>query len=283
MIRIGEPATTIDTPLEHLTACHRRIEDRLVTLRRAAGHWRDAPEAALEAIRKSILFLDSNGALHTMDEEVSLFPRLRPRLTGEEVAHLDRLEQQHHEVESVFAELKDVVAEIAASPRQAIPLETRYRELVIQLSGLYRPHIQFEDEVLMPLARGILDQGELENISQEMRTRRQKAERDPSTLGDRYSTPRSSKTVEYPGDKGVLQNEDRLLGMDELARRVLKMFIEMGSESLDLHTLFEAGGNDPDSRKRVLDVIIGLVDTGHLESRGSDFYLLTGKGRSAAG
>ena len=146
MIRIGEPAATIDTPLEHLTACHRRIEDRLATLGRAADHWRDAPEAALEAIRKSILFLDSSGALHTMDEEVSLFPRLRPRLTGEEVAHLDRLEQQHREVESVFAELKDVVAEIAASPQQAIPLETRYRELVTWLSGLYRPHIQFEDE-----------------------------------------------------------------------------------------------------------------------------------------
>jgi hypothetical protein len=69
--------------------------------------------------------------------------------------------------------------------------------------------------------------------------------------------------------------------MDELTRRLLKLFIEMGSESLDLHTLFEAGGNDPESRKRVLDVVTGLVDTGLLESRGSDFYSLTDKGRKA--
>jgi DNA-binding PadR family transcriptional regulator len=69
--------------------------------------------------------------------------------------------------------------------------------------------------------------------------------------------------------------------MDELTVRLLKLFSEMGSESLDLHTLFEAGGNDPQSRKRVLDVIMRLVDTGHLESRGSDFYSLTEKGRSA--
>jgi hypothetical protein len=69
--------------------------------------------------------------------------------------------------------------------------------------------------------------------------------------------------------------------MDELTRRLLKLFIEMGSESLDLHTLFEAGGNDPESRKRVLDVVAGLVDSGLLESRGSDFYLLTDKGRKA--
>jgi hemerythrin-like domain-containing protein len=72
----------------------------------------------------------------------------------------------------VFAELKDVVAEIAASPQQAISLDTRYRELVTRLSALYLPHIQFEDEVLMSLARRILDQGQLENISEEMRTRR---------------------------------------------------------------------------------------------------------------
>jgi hypothetical protein len=70
--------------------------------------------------------------------------------------------------------------------------------------------------------------------------------------------------------------------MDELERGVLKVFIEMDRESLDLHTLFEAGGNDPASRKRVLDVVMRLVDTGHLESRGSDFYLLTSKGRRAA-
>ena len=69
--------------------------------------------------------------------------------------------------------------------------------------------------------------------------------------------------------------------MDELARRVLRLFVEMGAESLDLHTLFEAGGNDPIRRQRVLDVVNQLVDTGCLESRGSDFFVLTDKGRRA--
>jgi hypothetical protein len=73
----------------------------------------------------------------------------------------------------------------------------------------------------------------------------------------------------------------KLLRMDELSLGVMKVFIEMGSELLDLHALFEAGGNDPQSRERVLDVITRLVDSGHLESRGSDFYSLTDKGRSA--
>jgi len=78
-----------------------------------------------------------------------------------------------------------------------------------------------------------------------------------------------------------LGEERRLLGMDELSQQVLKLFIAMGAESLDLHTLFEAGGNDPTSRQRVLDVVTRLADAGYLEPRGSDFYLLTDKGRKA--
>jgi DNA-binding PadR family transcriptional regulator len=69
--------------------------------------------------------------------------------------------------------------------------------------------------------------------------------------------------------------------MDDLSLQVLKLFIAMGTESLDLHTLFEAGGNDPASRERVLDVVTRLADNGYLESRGSDFYLITDKGRRA--
>ena len=56
----------------------------------------------------------------------------------------------------------------------------------------------------------------------------------------------------------------------------------MGAESLDLHTLFEAGGNDPASRQRVLDVVTRLTDTGYLEYGAADFCLLTDKGRMAA-
>ena len=71
--------------------------------------------------------------------------------------------------------------------------------------------------------------------------------------------------------------------MDEQTRRVLNLFAQMKSDTLDLHTLFEAGGNDPDARGRVLDVVARLVRDGLLEERGSDFYKLTTKGRSAAG
>jgi hypothetical protein len=69
--------------------------------------------------------------------------------------------------------------------------------------------------------------------------------------------------------------------MDEPTRRVLQLFTEMGADSLDLHTLFEAGGNNPTSRQRVLDIVSHLLDSGDLESRGGDFYLITDKVRRA--
>jgi hypothetical protein len=67
--------------------------------------------------------------------------------------------------------------------------------------------------------------------------------------------------------------------MDELTRRVLAIFSELGDQPVDLHTLFEAGGNDPSERDRVVDVVERLVKDGLLEERGSDFYALTALAR----
>lgn len=60
------------------------------------------------------------------------------------------------------------------------------------------------------------------------------------------------------------------------------MFEEMGRDALDLHELFEAGGNDPDARREVFYRVESLVERGLLEERGNDFYALTRAGREAA-
>lgn len=60
------------------------------------------------------------------------------------------------------------------------------------------------------------------------------------------------------------------------------MFEEMGRDALDLHELFEAGGNDPDARRAVFYAVESLVERGLLVERGNDFYWLTATGREAA-
>ncbi len=60
------------------------------------------------------------------------------------------------------------------------------------------------------------------------------------------------------------------------------MFRALAKESLDLHVLFEAGGNDPEARTAVFDAVERLVAEGLLEELGNDFYSLTERGKEAA-
>ena len=71
--------------------------------------------------------------------------------------------------------------------------------------------------------------------------------------------------------------------MDVLAGKILAIFSSFNKETLDLHELFEAGGNDPDARTAVLDRVERLVQDGLLEERGNDFYALTREGRTNIG
>lgn len=70
--------------------------------------------------------------------------------------------------------------------------------------------------------------------------------------------------------------------MDHLTKQVLLSFAHLGRETLDLHQLFEAGGNDPQARTKVLDIVERLVREGLLEEKGGDFYSLSQAGAEKA-
>jgi hypothetical protein len=70
--------------------------------------------------------------------------------------------------------------------------------------------------------------------------------------------------------------------VDELTRKVLGSFAHWRKETLDLHELFEAGGNDPEARTAVFDIVERLVKEGLLAEEGNDFYSLTQKGKEEA-
>jgi hypothetical protein len=55
----------------------------------------------------------------------------------------------------------------------------------------------------------------------------------------------------------------------------------MRTDSLDLHTLFEAAGNDTEERQHVLDAVDELIQAGMLEAKGGDFFVLTEKAKQA--
>ncbi len=158
-------------PVDHLIACHRRIEQRLDTFERAAAALADRPAEALEAIRSSVRFMDLSGALHTIDEEESFFPRLREVVDEQDRLYLERLEAEHREADQVYHRLKAVALELESS---ATPERIeRYRQTVSELASRYRKHIASEDEILTSLAARALTPSQLEAIQAEMRQRRQ--------------------------------------------------------------------------------------------------------------
>lgn len=69
--------------------------------------------------------------------------------------------------------------------------------------------------------------------------------------------------------------------MNEIEKRVLASFEYWGKGTLDLHELFEAGGNDPEKRTEVFYAVEKLVNEGLLQEEGNDFYSLTEKGKEA--
>lgn len=152
---------SMDAPLEHLMACHRRIEERLRTLERAAEKLEESTEEALGAFRSAFAFLDSSGALHTADEEESLFPRLMRALEPGERSYLAGLEHDHSEAHRIYTELKASLGQPA-----------RARCLVERLCALYRAHIESEDSILQDYARVHLDEKQLSEIAREMKNRR---------------------------------------------------------------------------------------------------------------
>jgi hemerythrin-like domain-containing protein len=166
--RISPPVA--EGPIEHLLACHRRIENRLDILERAGQHLEDQPNESLLAIGNSLRFMDISGVLHTVDEEESFFPRLRACLTPEEVAYLDGLESQHRDVDAVYASLKEIVLQLQ---QQRTPERVEaYRGCVAKLKSAYGAHIASEDSILMEMGRRVLSPEELSLIHNEMRARR---------------------------------------------------------------------------------------------------------------
>jgi hemerythrin-like domain-containing protein len=160
----AEPTSTVDRPIEHLVACHDRIEERLATLERAAEHLQISPEEARKALEAVFRYFESSGVAHTEDEESSVFPRLEPKLTPEEREYCEALERQHREAETLYAGVKNV-------PPTGSGFE-EYRALVDRFCALYREHIASENNRLVEIARRLLSEADTREISAEMRLRR---------------------------------------------------------------------------------------------------------------
>jgi hemerythrin-like domain-containing protein len=181
LLNINQPHIPDFTdPLRLLVHCHQRIEAQLTSLQRAGEVIRGADTATLAtafaAVDVACNHFAIAGVRHTLDEEISLFPRLRD-LAGaagrEALAAMSDLEFQHRTAELLHSEFDDLVRYF---PRDG-SADTRevdyFNQIVSELAMLYRPHILLENNLVFPIAARVLPASEIQQIGKEMRARRE--------------------------------------------------------------------------------------------------------------
>jgi hemerythrin-like domain-containing protein len=177
-ITIGaKPESDYTNPLGLLTDCHRRIERFLKLLatitRAAAGGALDAEQhTAMETAR---VYFKNAAPRHTLDEEESLFPRLRAADDAQATAALSLIEHLHNDhqaADEMHREVDALVGRWLADGRLATELANRLVERLDSLSAIYQQHIAVEEAEVFPLAGRVLSPIELEQMGREMAARR---------------------------------------------------------------------------------------------------------------
>ncbi len=149
-----------DDPFEQLLRSHRRLEERLEDMSRAAADLgTPKQDEALTFLETSMAWMDRAVTRHEQDEETSLFPRL---VTHAGLAEcLKTLTAEHRRQEELKEQLR---RELRQPGRAAL--------LVRELHQAYARHIKEEEDVLFPAARRLLDAAALSALAMEMANRR---------------------------------------------------------------------------------------------------------------
>jgi hemerythrin-like domain-containing protein len=179
-VRIGaKPDSGFDDPIGMLSDCHRRIERFLDVLHRVA---RRAQHNALDAgersaVEAALRYFRESGPRHNMDEEESLFPRLKNLDTGAApsepvLSEIARLSSDHAEAAPLHGEVDTLYSKwISAGALEAAD-RARLLAATASLQQLYQEHIRVEEELIFPCAARLLDRGTIAAMGAEFKGRR---------------------------------------------------------------------------------------------------------------
>ncbi len=174
-VQIGaRPDSGFDDPIGMLKDCHRRVEHFLDILCRVVSQ---APGRALNsgeqsAIEAALRYFSESGPRHNMDEEESLFPRLRNLNAAAVLAEVERLKSEHRHAATHHDQIAELyprwIRDGSLNPDET----TRLQSMTKDLRDLYREHIRIEEEVVFPFAAKQLDRNALASIGVEFKLRR---------------------------------------------------------------------------------------------------------------
>ena len=165
------PDNVLLEPIDYIFADHCRQADLCEAIKTFAADY-DTAKPDRETAQAILHCLNTDLPLHIADEEQDLFPRLRARALPEDhVAELLRLLDREHERDKCIA--KDVRADIQRLAQgKALPDVAAFRRAAATLATMHLSHLNWENAVILPLARKRLSREDLKTIGQAMAARR---------------------------------------------------------------------------------------------------------------
>ena len=166
------PAASFEQPFEMLEACHERVARMLALLQRLRehlpGHGADAN--ARQAARDVMRYFDQAAPQHHRDEELHVFPPLLAQGDPATLELVQRLQQDHVQMESRWGNARAVLDAVATGALQS--LSPADEAALDAFAGLYDDHIRAEEDLAYPAAATLLDATALAAMGQEMMRRR---------------------------------------------------------------------------------------------------------------
>ncbi|HWI78743.1 MAG TPA: hemerythrin domain-containing protein [Ramlibacter sp.] len=166
------PGAGFEQPFEMLHACHDRMHRMLGLLTRLREHLpvHGVDEQARQAARDVMRYFNQAAPQHHRDEELHVFPALLAQGNPATVALVTRLQLEHLQMESGWAEARRVLAAIAAGELDS--LSAQENRVLDAFTGLYGGHIEAEEQIAYPAAAVLLQGAALEAMSRDMMARR---------------------------------------------------------------------------------------------------------------
>lgn len=172
---LHSPGAGFEAPFEMLGACHERVERTLALLARLQQHLlaHGLDDAARQAARDVMRYFDLAAPLHHQDEELHVFP---PLLAGTDAglrAVVQRLLQDHRDMEAAWPAARRVLQAVSDSPAADwMPLAPAQAAALAQFAALYVRHLADEDQLAYPAAQATLTHEALQAMSRDMMQRR---------------------------------------------------------------------------------------------------------------
>lgn len=169
---VEEDLSGTDTPLDILRREHERVLDNIGLLRAASLCLKlgtltvDSPvwDKGIGHLTKVLDFFDKDVGLHFRREEEVFFPALEKYL-GVEKSPTRLLLAEHTEMWQSYNQLREKLVELQGDgSKSSEAISTQVQEISGRIERLLREHIKKEDESLLPLAKSLLSEKELEEI-----------------------------------------------------------------------------------------------------------------------